>query len=455
LLTGIGIPPDLEQQLFKPFQQAEASTTRRFGGTGLGLAICKALVERMGGEIGCSSRPGHGSEFRVDVALPVAPGDGEPPWPADLLRGLDVALLVEDPLERRFLQRYLESAGAAGGDAGGRAAQFLVEDDPTGTALQVVDARDAALPARALDRPVCALMLLRPLAELAGRASRLPATAPPPLRVQAPPRVDPAEAERSGRLILVVEDHATNRRVIGAQLNALGYAADLAADGREALAKAGQRPYALVLSDLHMPEMDGLQLARELRARGLTGGGRAGRLPIVALTANTLRSTVDQCHNAGMDDVLVKPVSLSQLAERLAHWLPEVKKHAAAAPAVAAEIAPAPMPAPIDTAVLREILGGDAAAAHGLLQDFVRINTPLMQQLGAACRAGTLPDVQSLAHKVLGSAHFAGARQLAEVLGSLEDAARDGRRDGIADLGQRATQAFHEVRDWVAARSPS
>jgi len=154
-----------------------------------------------------------------------------------------------------------------------------------------------------------------------------------------------------------------------------------------------------------------------------------------------------------MDDFLLKPVSLNQLAERLARWLPDV------APVVPAAVPSAPMTAaaaaPVDTAVLREILAGDEAAAAGLLHDFIRINTPLMQELEAACRDGALPQAQALAHKVLGSAHFAGARPLAAALGALEDAARDGRRDGMPALSEAAGRAFREVRDWVAARGAS
>jgi two-component system sensor histidine kinase/response regulator len=452
--TGIGIPHEVQPHLFRPFRQAEASMTRRFGGSGLGLAISKALVEHMGGGIGYISTPGVGSEFWFDVALPLASPSEPPAWPADLLRGIEVSLLVEDEVERGFFQRYLESAGVAFGEVAPAAeGHYVVEDDASGMELLVVDADHSGAPPRRLDRPVCALLLLRAIAELAGRAERLPAgTAPVPQPAALAPH-DPAEAERAGRLVLVVEDHAANRRVIGAQLNALGYAADLASDGREALSKAGERAYALVLTDLHMPEMDGLQLTRELRARGLRGGGRGRHLPIVALTANTLRNTENQCRAAGMDDFLLKPVSLSQLAERLARWLPD------AAPPAPSPSQPAPAPgsaaAPIDPAVLREILGGDDSAAAVLLQDFVRINTPLMHQLRDACREAALPQAQALAHKVLGSAHFAGARPLASALGALEDAARDGRGDAIATLDAAAAQAFREVCDWVATRSAS
>jgi two-component system, sensor histidine kinase and response regulator len=278
--TGIGVPHDVQARLFKPFQQAEASLTRRFGGSGLGLSICKALVDRMGGEIGFISTPGIGSEFWFDVALPVASPSEPPAWPADLLRGIEVSLLVEADAERGFFQRYLESAGVSFGDVAPAAeGHYVVEDDASGMELLVVDADRAATPPRRLDRPVCALTLLRAVAEHAGRATHLPAG---PQRAPQPAALashDLTEAERAGRLVLVVEDHATNRRVIGAQLNALGYAADLASDGREALAKARERAHALVLTDLHMPEMDGLQLTRELRARGVRAADAAGTCP--------------------------------------------------------------------------------------------------------------------------------------------------------------------------------
>lgn len=252
---------------------------------------------------------------------------------------------------------------------------------------------------------------------------------PAPRKGLRPPR-------RQGARILVVEDHASCRRMLAAQLESLGHAADLAGDGAEALARAGERAYALVITDLDMPVMDGLQLARALRNLEAGVPGRP-RLPIVALTANTSPDIRERCRAAGIDDVIGKPMALAELARCLTRWLPAAGGGAAA---------------PVDLTVLLGMIGGDVQAAGALLEDFVRINVPLMEELGTACRDGALPQARSLAHKVLGSAHFAGARTLAQALAAIEDAARDGSVERAAALGPPAAAAFADVREWIAAR---
>lgn len=445
--TGIGIPEDIQKKLFQPFQQAEASTTRRFGGSGLGLSISKALVDLMGGDIGLLSRPGVGSEFWFRVELPAAAGGEALAWPATLLRDVKIGLNVQDAEERQFLQRYLESAGAVcatGKDAG----RYVIEDAAASAGLRLRDTGNPAMEVLWVDRPIGALALIQAVAKLSGRAPR---SAPAPAAAPALAAVAPMDldsAEHSGRLILVAEDHPTNRRVIGAQLLTLGFLGDLAGDGREALTKAGQRSYSLVLTDLHMPEMDGLQLSRELRARQVKAS-HGGRLPIIALTANTLSGETEQCMAAGMDDFLVKPVTLDALGRHLERWIPQ-----ALAPRPPSAPAIAPGPAPIDLEVLRAVLGSDEHGVNELLGDFVRINAPLVQQLEAAGSAGALDKVEMLAHKILGSAHFAGAKPLAEALASLEKLAHRGQHDEIAAQVKRASAAFADVGIWIAGRSP-
>ena len=349
--TGIGIAPEAQKKIFEPFQQAEMSTTRRFGGSGLGLSICVALLDLMKGRIGVESQPGQGSTFWFEVPLPVAPPD---------------AMLVTGKLTR---------------------ATFEPEPEP----------------------------------------------------------LESATAEATGRLVLVAEDHPVNQMVIGQQLRVLGYAADVAADGVQALAKAGQRRYALVLTDLHMQNMDGLQLTRELRARGVAAS-HGGHLPIIALTANILQGESEACRAAGMDDFLLKPVTLAQLRERLERWAPKAPA-APAAPAspVAAETAESP----VDLSVLRAVFGEDESQVSSVLADFIRINTPFMQELEEATRKAAMDRVEALAHKIAGSAAFAGARPFAKALSEVERTAHDGVHDRVPALVARASAAFGEIRAWA------
>jgi two-component system sensor histidine kinase/response regulator len=217
--TGIGIEPGVQDALFQPFTQADASMSRRFGGTGLGLAICRRLVHAMHGEIGMQSMPGHGSVFWFTLALDVA-------------------------------QPVAEAAQAQPVTATGVVAR---DDD------------------RGLPRPS--------------------------LRV------------------LVAEDNSVNQRVVTSMLRKLGCAVDVAANGFEAIDMFGRFPYDLVLMDWQMPELDGIEATRAIRA--LPEGVQ---VPIVALTANAMHGDEATCLAAGMDDYLTKPIRIAALREVLERW---------------------------------------------------------------------------------------------------------------------------------------
>jgi signal transduction histidine kinase/CheY-like chemotaxis protein/HPt (histidine-containing phosphotransfer) domain-containing protein len=437
--TGVGMPLEVQKKLFRPFQQGEISTTRRYGGTGLGLSICKALVERMGGVIGVRSTPDEGSEFWVELDLPVAEPAAVAPWPADLLAGVPVGVNLRDADESDILRRYLSSAGATPLAADASGADYQLEEDSSREAIHLRRHGDPATAFRNLDRPVRAATLLYWLAEMSGRTDRAPPPSPSAQARAHAVLLSPAEAERQGRLILVAEDHPTNRLVIGAQLKRLGYVAELAEDGRQALALSGQRDYAALLTDLHMPEMDGLQLTRELRAQE-AAGKRAGRLPIIALTADALSGEIEQCRAVGMDDFLIKPATLDHLAARLERWIPARVPEA---------------PPPIDMAALKAIHGDDAEILELVLQDFQRINTPLFVQLEESWRNGQSAQLLALAHKLKGSARFAGAQELAERLAELEQQARHGSPNGVQQAMEQTKAAYGLVSDWLTGRRRS
>jgi PAS domain S-box-containing protein len=355
--TGVGISPEARARLFERFSQADSSTTRRFGGTGLGLAICRHLVGLMGGEIGVESAEGTGSTFWFTVRLDkgaVSADAGEPPVALDGVR----ALIVDDNATNRALLQHLlgrwglspESAEdgpaalqrlrAAAATArpydvvlidhqmprmDGLALARMIKADPAlaGSKLillsswiqagQNAAARDAGIDVR-LPKPVRPSRLLDHLQQLLGRAPQV--STAPAVGAQPPP---PAGPLRPGR-ILVAEDNTVNQRLIQRLLEKLGYRADVVADGREAVTAIASVGYDLVLMDVQMPEMDGLEATQAVRASEAAAGCR--RIPIIALTADAMQGDEARCLNAGMDAYLSKPVHQTRLLTVLERWLP-------------------------------------------------------------------------------------------------------------------------------------
>ncbi|PWC84033.1 histidine kinase [Azospirillum sp. TSH100] len=497
--TGIGIAETTRQRLFQPFTQAESSTTRRFGGTGLGLSISRRLAALMGGEIGVESEPGIGSTFwlRLPLASTTAPETVEDGQGTVELDGLTVLLGVPDDTERGFLARYLEQAGARvlpAASPSELAAQARIARE-AGCAVGVVTVDEALhVPAAAcapeelgrrsgearppvvllchetggmpcpssrpatrgaeagtvvLSRPLRRLVLLRAVAIAAGRllprhahahASTLPSIPPSPngAKTAIGPDADASgmeEAEAQGRLILVAEDNAVNRKVLLMQLQALGYAAEMAPGGAEALEaleamRQGRRRFALLLTDVQMPEIDGFELTRRIRGDEPSAGRR---LPIVAITANAAPADIESYRAAGMDDVLSKPLELSQLAATLARWMPP--------PDDAVTPPSPPLPPPpaagadadplIELGGLRALCGGDAAMLAELLGDFVTIGRDVIADLrkaldGTALNKSDSDRVRASAHNLKGSARNAGAKPLAEAARVLERSATEG-----------------------------
>ena len=244
------------------------------------------------------------------------------------------------------------------------------------------------------------------------------------------PGIAQAEAERS--LILIVDDHPTNRLVVARQLALAGYASESADDGQLGLEKWRSGRYALVLSDVHMPVMDGYQMARALREEEQRGG--KPRTPMVALTAAALKGEAERCLASGMDDYLAKPVSIPVLAACLQKWLPHTKTAAgtvgtgmtAIASASSQVILPqlqAP-PTPLDRSVLNELTGGVASETRALLDDFITSTNGDLQELRQAREAGDTAQLARQAHKIKGAARLIGASELAHAAAELELAAK-------------------------------
>ncbi|MEO5960645.1 MAG: ATP-binding protein [Opitutaceae bacterium] len=334
--TGIGIPDERVDRLFKPFSQVDSSTTRKYGGTGLGLAICQRLTQLMGGDIRAESNVGQGSTFVFTIQTEAASGASEstlPPLPEALREGL--VMCVEDhAVTGSRLQALFECWGArCMVEPDLTSARYAIARLPQPPALLVVEGNELVgrSPLEALANVNCPRLLLFPFGQTLPTSTLdgLPfATATKPIRTSAfiqsvctlfqSAAVGAAAAKTPERPlaeeipleVLVAEDNSVNQKVALRFLERLGYRADTVANGLEAVTAVENRRYDLVLMDLQMPEMDGFEATRQIRARL-----PAHRQPkIVALTANAMQGDRELCAAAGMDDHVSKPVKIHEIA---------------------------------------------------------------------------------------------------------------------------------------------
>ena len=365
--TGIGIVPEAQTRLFKPFSQADTSTTRKFGGTGLGLAICKQLVEQMGGQIAVASVLGQGSTFRFMVELTPQPARAPTIPPREPLHGRRLCIVDDNATNRRILEQHalhwgLQSASAADGyEALALMRDAAARSEPFGVAI--IDCQMPRMDGFELGQAIRADPLLAPTrlvlltsiglrgqSEKAKRAG-INANLPKPVhrshlyeclsRIVERPAISadamdsdftsPKEGVvtrhgikeatgASSARILMAEDNSVNQKVAVCMLEKLGYRVDVVANGLEAVEAIARIRYALVLMDCQMPELDGWEATARIRKREKEHGSE--RLPIIAVTANAMSGDREKCLNAGMDDYLAKPVKLDQLKALLVRWIP-------------------------------------------------------------------------------------------------------------------------------------
>ncbi len=476
--NGVGMDDAMVARLFRPFLQADASTTRRYGGTGLGLAISDMLVRLMNGKISVRSAPGQGSTFTV--RLPFAMLE---PLQADaqrtLVDGLRCRIVGGERPLADDLATYLRYAGAiveqvtdltaaaATAHAEGLSLWLILPGGPVPPVAELramapggrgmetrfvilgfgarrrprIEASDlVAIDADALARRT----FFQALALAAGRVQQDfddGERDPPGAKSPAPER---HEALLQGRLILVAEDNETNRKVILRQLRLLGFAAEVSVNGREALERWRSGDFALLLTDLHMPEMDGYELAAAIR-REETGH----RTPIIALTANALREEELKCRAAGMDAYLTKPVRLPQLKATIEAWLePSATAHALKE----REPASVETTPPIDLDVLAEFVGDDPVVIADMVQAFRQSAAQSSAELEQALNAGSMQAVADAAHKLKSSARAIGGTRLGQLCADIEAGVEARRSDELNALVQLFRVELKAVNSFLATR---
>ena len=462
--TGIGLTAEQAGRLFNSFEQADNSTTRRYGGTGLGLAICKRLSELMGGCIGVNSEPGKGSIFWFTACFGIGQASPQPRALSTEFDGQRILVVDDNETAREILVALLqrmrfdvravptgesaleemERAFVAGnpyeivcldwqmpGLDGMQTARHIRRRYPSPPPHLIMltaygynrldtDACRALGIATILAKPISPSVLFDALARILGGAHLLQEN-------KAAPSVPPTPERFAQAHILIVEDNPLNQEVAKELLSHVGISTDIAENGAQAIEMARNGAYDLILMDMQMPVMDGVTAARKLREIP-----SLVHLPIIATTANVLSGDRERCLEAGMNDHLAKPIDPTQLWNMLQRWLPAVDDAASdATPAMEAIIDFSGLPGVDSARGLALALNRQSLYAKLLLR-FAETWNSFGEEMRAAVNNGDWSTARRLAHSLRGSAAQIGATRLTESAANLEaDVQNPGKRDGL------------------------
>ena len=483
--TGIGIPPEEQQRIFEAFAQADSSTTRRFGGTGLGLTISSPLVQMMGGRIWLESQAGRGSTFYFTArfGIPDAPVTAVQPAVLESLQGLRVLVVDDNATNRLILDEMLKTWQMAPTvvdsglealktlqHAASRKAPFdlvlldamMPDMDGLQVAEQIYKHPNLSSPVimmltsiddpdylsrtrrfgvkRHLQKPLTQSGLQEAILEIFGK----------PIPETAAVQEEVFEEPEPPLNILLVEDNPVNQRVALAMLAKQNHTVAVANDGQEALDRLENEPYDLVLMDMQMPRMDGLEATRTIRLREQQTGGH---VPIVAMTANAMAGDRERCLEAGMDDYVSKPVrkeALFRAFDRLKALLPLLE-----APAEeAGDDSEAAEESILEAATLEELKTLEESGVFSL-QEIV----DLFGQEGSKNLAGmrralaeeNAPDLTREAHSLKGSSRNLGAVRLGDICEEMENLGKASAFEAASALQDRVAAAFEAARGALVA----
>jgi len=470
--TGIGISAEAQADIFNAFSQADSFTTRKYGGTGLGLAICRELATLMGGRIGVDSDVGKGSVFWFEVRLePIV--EATPTFtrlPRMRLVGLRALIVDDNASNRGILGKHLESWGVEVVPAKSSAEalqvlrteegarfDFALLDDQMpgmdGITLAKRIREDSRLAAMRLimltlrdnhesnsdSVQLFAAILTKPLrrSQLLNCVTRAMTAAPDVALEDTAIRAVPTAAARTFvPKILLVEDNPVNREVAVGMLESLGCTAHAAENGWLALQAMNNDAFDAVLMDCQMPVMDGLTATAELRRREQNSGG--ARLPVIALTANTMEGDRERCLAAGMDDFLSKPFTQQQLAALLKRWLalhvlPESERR---------DSSRLPL---IDAAVLRNITAlARPTLLNSMIELYLKHSPPLIGAIEKAAANGDADALQDALHTFKSSTANLGGVRLATLTKECELLLREGGVNKAAPAVQRIGREYQE-----------
>jgi two-component system sensor histidine kinase/response regulator len=474
--TGIGIPPEKQQLIFSPFTQADSSTTRQFGGTGLGLAISSQLVSMMKGTLWVESQVNHGSTFHFTACFGLRVDDtSQPLTPRDSLSGLPVLVVDDNGTNRRILEEQLTSWGmsptvVAGGQEAlttlqqatengmpfslvlldahmphidGFTVAESIKENPAlahATIMMLTSGSHPKDAARCRELGIAAY-LTKPIkqSDLLNAIVTALYSTPAPIRASA---LSPLSALTKGPYalrILLVEDNPVNRRLTVLMLEKWGHSVDVATNGNEALAALNREPFALVLMDVQMPEMDGFATTKAIRQREES---THTHVPIVALTAHAMKGDRERCLAAGMDAYLSKPLQAPQLFEVITQLIP-----LAISPQEEVHQVGSEEEKPAATVLNEEWLLARVEGDRELLQEIVGLfftETPEMQDsIRESIARGDGKALEQAAHSVKGAVSSFGAQVAREAAIKLESIGHSG------DL-THAARAWAELESEIA-----
>ncbi len=476
--TGIGIPRERLGRLFQPFSQVDASTTRRYGGTGLGLVISKRLVEMMGGSIWVESEPGKGSLFHFTIRVQAPPQQQRvPPAGAQTeMVGKRVLIVDDNTSNRTILTRQIQSWGmqtqdAASGPAAlayiraGMQFDIAVLDIqmPDMDGLMLADEIHKLLPglplimlssigAREPDdlRPWISAYLTKPIRPVQLYGIMVNVLRGQPIAVQKSAfdvSLDSQMAQRHPLHILLAEDNIVNQKVTARILERLGYRADIVANGYEVIEALERQRYDVVLMDVQMPEMDGLEAARRICRRW----PKEERPRLIAMTAYALEGDREWCLAAGMEDYITKPVKIEELVEALERSRP-VLPPPTEAQTVALDSTPI-----LDRSAIDGLVAVMDKEVTEVLDVFVENAARLIGEIEQSAQQGNAEGLKSAAHTLKSSSAMFGALRLSNVCKELELMGRtdtlEGAREKVACAKteyEQAIAALKAARDQIA-----